>query len=198
MHDKKVIFLHNPKVMGKEITRWLRLNSKAPQLLYKAPTQFSPDLGHLNLWNYHTYVSQLARDTYTHIVFLRDPIERFHTGYKEIKRHDVGRRYMEHYRLCSREDMIEHLYRYPEELYHPHLVWICPQHLFVYDKDGRKIPHIYHYQYMSDAVKDLKEWLDIAPYPNPIQQHSPSEMWNDRRLQWLYRTDLNIIFENCC
>lgn len=199
IHEKKIIFLHNPKVFGKELTKWLRKNSDIPQLLYKTPTKYCPDLGHLNLRNYDNYVSKTACKNYDHIVFIRDPIQRFDSGFHEIFKHDVGYKYMQRNNLYTKNSFIDYLYRNPEQLYHPHLIWIIPQHVYIYDKNGKKVSYVFKYENLYHNLKTIASWLKIHDFPYEILQENKKKEYNFneeqiQKLQWIYKDDYYYLF----
>ena len=129
--NKRIIF-HNPKTGGTNL--WKIYKQKYPQSIikWKLPTKHEPDMGHLSLHNYQKYVNlRLPVSEYTYYVVVRDPIERFISGFNETKRHvNLSPR-----GIHTIDDMIQYMLRNPSFATDNSLVWICPQHLYTHNSE---------------------------------------------------------------
>jgi len=159
--DQYIIF-HVPKTGGTSIRNGnFNINHKIKKY-WKLPTKNAPDLGHLNLYNFTTYVN-LSHPTlsYKMYVVIRDPIERFMSGWNEINIQQIGKKYLQTLNVKTVEQLIDVLLKDKSHLLKKEMVWVCPQHLYCKHIEYANSINIIPFKELSTKCKSLFD-LDIS------------------------------------
>ena len=188
---KKYIIFHVPKNGGTSIKNaHVNSNNDVVKKYWKLPTKTTPDLGHLNLYNFKDHVEPMyPLISYKIYVVVRNPVERFISGWNELKRHEISRKYLRTLNIVTMEDLVDAIFQDRSIILKNELVWVCPQHLYCKHTDYQNI-HIIPFKRL---VSEFKSILDLEiPHNNKSTKFKISNEYVEK-IRIVYNDDYDLL-----
>jgi hypothetical protein len=188
---KKYIIFHVPKNGGTSIRKAHINSNHIIKSYWKTPTETTPDLAHLNLYNFKTYVQpQYNILSYKIYVVVRNPIERFLSGWNELKRHEISRKYLVKLNVVTMIEFIDVIFKDKSHILKNELVWVSPQHIYCKHIDYSNI-HIIPFKRLKTKCKSMLN-LEIPHYNRSFKSYISNEYVD--KIRMVYKDDYELLY----
>lgn len=193
---QKYILFHIPKNGGTSIRSGHKKQNQHHIIkdYYKEPTKTEPDLAHLNLYNFQRHVKlQHPISSYAMYTVVRNPIERFLSGWNELHKHNISKHYLRKIlNVVTIQEFINAIFQDQSHILKNELIWVSPQHLYCEHVDFSNKVNIIQFNQLAIRCKALFN-LDI---PHINLNKSPKISISDEyidKLKTIYKHDFELL-----